>query len=411
MHFTQGTIHDMRDILHRSWAFILVRLSTSNLSLVLFSVLIPVLVFVATSIYTWRASGGKVSLSQTLAAAVLPTLFGICVTVVLLLCLLAWGLVATIRGDYVSSRKTISDRDAEIIRLQAELEKLVAIKVQQDKLIIHSATYGTGEMNDVSVLNVVRNMTRDALVVPVDNNLVNGDDPAPMQPKRLLIEYSYGNSAKRSLERPESKLGAPSRLVLPEDSEIVRLNNELKIVKDAATSATETQRQLQVALAESERKNQQVKHSKSLDWGGEWKLAEDGFRFHYKSPVSAQRQMERQFETQALTVMWTFSNGDRYATSDIEAACARAGVLLISCPGFDEVITEEIRAIENDWQRWLEYLKDKHFLSDVDTQTCVGDNDKTVGWIQVGRLSNVAALSASECVKCAATALRFKQRW
>jgi hypothetical protein len=91
---------------------------------------------------------------------------------------------------------------------------------ENKKLVIHSAMYGIGAFNDVSVLDKLNSAVKDALVISVDNNLVDGHDPAPNQPKRLRVEYSYGNSAKRVVERPESQPGHGSVLVLPEDSEI-----------------------------------------------------------------------------------------------------------------------------------------------------------------------------------------------
>jgi hypothetical protein len=195
--------------------------------------------------------------------------------------------------------------------------------------------------------------------------------------------------------------------VLPEDSQISRLTDDLSTVRSAAVSAADAQRRLQDALAECENNRREEKHSKSLDWGGEWKLAEDGFRTHYNSDVSAQRS----FESPSLICTWSLSGGSPVTRSDIEAVCSRAGALLLSCPGFDGLIAEEVKNIHNDWQRWLEYLKEKHPLSDVQTGTCQDDDDKTVEWVQIGLLYRVAALSASECVKSAATALRFKQLW
>lgn len=86
------------------------------------------------------------------------------------------------------------------------------------KLVIRSAMYGIGAFNDVSVLGKLNATVKEALVIPVDNNLADGHDPAPNQAKRLRVEYSYGNSAKRVAEKPESQPGQPSVLVLPEDS-------------------------------------------------------------------------------------------------------------------------------------------------------------------------------------------------
>jgi|SRR6185437_8638561 len=91
------------------------------------------------------------------------------------------------------------------------------------KLIIHSAFYGTGPYDDVSVLEKLNSLPKDGLAVLVDNNLVEVD-PAPNRQKRLVVEYSYGNSGKKTVTRPESIPGNSVRLVLPEDSEISPLS-------------------------------------------------------------------------------------------------------------------------------------------------------------------------------------------
>jgi hypothetical protein len=91
---------------------------------------------------------------------------------------------------------------------------------QNHKLVIDSAVYGTGPLDDVSVADQLNTATRDALVVLVDNNLVSRD-PAPNALKRLEVEYSYCNSAKFRVSRPEH-----TRLVLPEDFESQRLETK-----------------------------------------------------------------------------------------------------------------------------------------------------------------------------------------
>jgi hypothetical protein len=93
------------------------------------------------------------------------------------------------------------------------------------RLVIHSAVYGTGAFDEVSVAHRLNAATRDALVIPVDNNLVDRD-PAPMKPKRLLVEYSYGGPSLLRVSRAEG-----GRLVLPEDSEIQRLAAEVQVAK------------------------------------------------------------------------------------------------------------------------------------------------------------------------------------
>jgi hypothetical protein len=94
------------------------------------------------------------------------------------------------------------------------------------RLVIHSAVYGAGPANDMDVAEILRRQTKDALAVQISNDLF-GRDPAPNLPKRLRVEYSYGNPHVLTVERPEA-----TRLVLPEDSwqqyQIQRFNAELR---------------------------------------------------------------------------------------------------------------------------------------------------------------------------------------
>jgi len=100
------------------------------------------------------------------------------------------------------------------------------------KLTIHSAVYGAGEtFKDVTA--ILRGHSRDALVLDVENDSF-GIDPVPMKPKRLRVEYSYNNSMRHTVTRWEH-----ARLVLPEDSEIQRLTNEVEKMKEEASAKSE----------------------------------------------------------------------------------------------------------------------------------------------------------------------------
>ena len=99
------------------------------------------------------------------------------------------------------------------------------IAPDRKKLVIRSAFYGTGPLDDRDVTDRLAMDPIDALVVPVDNNFL-GCDPAPMKYKRLRVEYSYGNLSILRVSRGEG-----GRLVLPEDSEIARLTTELEKMK------------------------------------------------------------------------------------------------------------------------------------------------------------------------------------
>jgi hypothetical protein len=199
----------MRDLLRRSWQFILGKLSTSALSLVLFSIVIPVAVFCITAVHAWRSSGGKVPLGTFIAGVVEPTALTIGLTLFALLCLMGWGVIVTLRSDWASLKETIAQRDREIAQLKANTGSLK----------IHSAWYGTSTLDEISVTEELQSSSRDGLVIRVGNNLIPGrPDPAPGEYKRLVVRYSFGNSEEQVVEKPESRPSAPVWLVLPEES-------------------------------------------------------------------------------------------------------------------------------------------------------------------------------------------------
>jgi hypothetical protein len=104
---------------------------------------------------------------------------------------------------------------------------------ESSKLVIHSALYGVGGFKDVSLADQLNAARRDALVIPIDDNLISGSpDPAPNKVKRLEVKYSYGNAVPRTVSRNERSI-----LVLPEDSEIERLTGDVKILADALAQA------------------------------------------------------------------------------------------------------------------------------------------------------------------------------
>jgi hypothetical protein len=109
----------------------------------------------------------------------------------------------------------------------------------QSKLVIHWANYRAwqegGETYDVAEF-LRKKISGDSLVFVIENknfvidnqNFVP-EDPLWGKPKRLKLSYSYNGEPARTIERPE-----PSRLVLPEDSEIQRLGEEMKRVEQTS---------------------------------------------------------------------------------------------------------------------------------------------------------------------------------
>jgi hypothetical protein len=104
----------MKKFVRESWNYVLKCLSTSTLSLVLFSVVFPILVFVVTAAISYWAHQRSIPLTQILKDALVPTLIVIAVPAAGLLVLLVSGFVNTIRA--MQSR--ITQRDHEIENLQ-----------------------------------------------------------------------------------------------------------------------------------------------------------------------------------------------------------------------------------------------------------------------------------------------------
>lgn len=116
-------------------------------------------------------------------------------------------------------------------------DPIVPHEPKLSKLVIFSANYaaieGGGKMYDVT--ECLRMMTSsDSLILDIENHnfVVEGypnfvpKDPKPERLKRLEVEYSWDNEPSLTIKRDEH-----SRLVLPEDSEIKRLKNEVESTK------------------------------------------------------------------------------------------------------------------------------------------------------------------------------------
>jgi hypothetical protein len=103
------------------------------------------------------------------------------------------------------------------------------LRNEPSKLVIHRAVYAAGLQTEVSVTDKLKNAVRDALVITVDNTLGNllPRDPAFNVRKRLDVDYSYGSDTVFHVSRIEPPVGETGRLLLPEDSEVQRLTDEI----------------------------------------------------------------------------------------------------------------------------------------------------------------------------------------
>lgn len=104
---------------------------------------------------------------------------------------------------------------------------------QAPKLVIHRAVYAAGLPTEVSVTDKLKSVARDGIAITVDATLggLLPHDPAFGIRKRLDVDYSYGTDTVFHVSRTERPAGELMRLVLPEDTEVVRPTNEIEQVK------------------------------------------------------------------------------------------------------------------------------------------------------------------------------------
>ncbi len=87
------------NLLAASWHSVLVALSTSTLAVILFSIAAPVATFLATMFWVSKANPEK-SFMEHLRQSVIPTLIGLAVPLILLVCVFGWKVVETVYGDH-----------------------------------------------------------------------------------------------------------------------------------------------------------------------------------------------------------------------------------------------------------------------------------------------------------------------
>src|SRR6266852_3862183 len=123
-------------------------------------------------------------------------------------------------------------------------------KSTSPKLVIHRAVYPAGLPTEVLVTDQLQNAVRDALVVIVDSTLggLLTRDPAFNVRKRLDVDYSYGSDTLFHVSRTERPPGEICRLLLPEDSEVQRLTDEVTSTKQKTADQIALTKQLEVDL-------------------------------------------------------------------------------------------------------------------------------------------------------------------
>jgi hypothetical protein len=339
----------MADLLRRSWKFILERLSTSTLSVVLYSVIIPVVVFVFTSAYAWHALGGRVTLAQILKETVAPTAIGIGVALCALLVLWVWGIVATLLGDYRSMKETILERDKEIERLQTGVQRVAQTSTTDPWLSLLHARKNL----EVELQPLLEQEEAGIKVVP---KVKIGKDESDYRRERI-------NRLRRDIEDISKRLASE------------------EVSKDTEVS-------LPIAIGGLRR-----------DWPGDWKELSGKFAEIAKvliSPISADYFRNSDGES------WSMRGGPAATVRNLESLCKLAGNLLIASPSVARRLPSELHARTDPVHRWLFYLKNKGSAFNYTGYGTEILNGGKEAHCQMGSIEQLAAVSASECIACAA---------
>jgi nucleoside 2-deoxyribosyltransferase len=135
------------------------------------------------------------------------------------------------------------------------------------------------------------------------------------------------------------------------------------------------------------------------DWPGDWKELASKFEDSTKLRVP---QVVADYTQGEGLDSWNWRGGPVAVVRNLEALCKLAGKLLVASPNVSRSIAPEIRAQPDPVSRWLFYLKEKRGAFKVTghgtTRSETGGEIDSV----YGSIEGVAALSASECLSCAA---------
>jgi hypothetical protein len=107
--------HHFANLVARSWANLMAALSSSALAVVVFSFVIPVLVFIALLIYrSLQAGKARRSAIDVLRSTVTPTVITAGITMFVWLCLFSWSMAATVYRDHEDLVDELKKRNLDL---------------------------------------------------------------------------------------------------------------------------------------------------------------------------------------------------------------------------------------------------------------------------------------------------------
>jgi hypothetical protein len=181
------------NLFSRSWTNLVTALGTTNLSIVVFSVAVPLIVFVVAVGAAWRSTGYSMSeLGKILGEAFWPTAIATIVTAVVWIAMFGWSTVRTVYVDHqtlvqraINAEKKYEDYVAQAKKTKPDFEA----KLYQ----VATGPAGGGKDLVVIITGNIRNHgtpgTVDEIWVDLavdDSRIIHGKFPLPPSPNQTI---------------------------------------------------------------------------------------------------------------------------------------------------------------------------------------------------------------------------------
>jgi hypothetical protein len=157
----------------------------------------------------------------------------------------------------------------------------------------------------------------------------------------------------------------------------------------------------QELLAEAEKQAEQAKHGAaasrpSRDWQGDWKELSTRFGEMANILIAADYVGSSEDES------WNLRGSPAVVVRRLESLCKLAGNLLIASPNVSRNLPSDLRAHPDPINRWLFYLKIRPgAFKNVGYGAGTSGTGEKIHY-QMGSIEQLATVSASECISCAA---------
>lgn len=177
----------------------------------------------------------------------------------------------------------------------------------------------------------------------------------------------------------------------------------LLLVWEVMQSVYERDAGRQERLAEAEKQAAQAKRGSASgpcrDWQEEWKKLSASFGEVAKilmPSISADYVGSKERES------WNLRGGPNTIVKRLESLCKLAGNLLIASPNVSRNLPSELAANPDPINRWFFYLKIKPgAFKNVGLAYETSDTGEKIHY-QLGSIEDLASVSSSECISCAA---------